>query len=307
MRVFIAGATGVLGRRLVRRFCARGDAVVGLVRSPEGARAVLDLGGEPYRADLFDADALARGAEGCDVVIHAATAIPVKTRPSAKDWAVNDRIRRAGTRALTACAAKVGAKRYLQQSVIWVARPADGAFFDEASPPRPDSVSQSALDGEQLAREAGDKHGFDVAVLRCGWFYGADAAHTKYFAESLESRRLPVIGTGEAVWAVLHLDDAADAFVTAAATPRSGVWHVTDEQPVRVREFLHYFADRLGAPRPLSVPAWLARLVAGSYAVDFFTRSTRTSSARFRREFNWTPAFPTYQQGIDQVVASWAK
>ena len=306
MRVFVAGATGVLGRRLVKLFRARGDSVVGLVRTAAGERTVTALGGEPHRADLFDADALARGAEGCEVVVHAATSIPVKTRPAAKDWATNDRIRRAGTQALATCAAKIGARLYLQQSEIWVARPRDGSFFDEDSPAQPGRHSRSALDGEDIAREIGEKHGFHVSVLRCGWFYGPDAAHTRFFAQGLRARRLPVIGKGDAVWAILHLDDAASAFVAAATAPRSGTWHVVDDQLVGVGEFLNHFAERLAAPRPRQVPAWLARLVAGSYAVDFFTTSSRTSNARFRREFGWAPCFLSYREGIDQIVANWA-
>ncbi len=306
MRVFIAGATGVLGRRLVKLFRARGDSVVGLVRSSTGEQAIAALGGEPLRADLFDADALARGAEGCEIVIHAATSIPVKTKPAAKDWEMNDRIRREGTDALTTCAAKIGARLYLQQSVIWVARPSDGAFFDEDSPARPDQASLSALDGENIAREAGEKYGFNVTVLRCGWFYGPDAAHTRVFATSLKERRLPIISNGEAVWSILHLDDAASAFVTATTMPRNGVWHVVDNQAVSVREFLYYFAECLAAPRPMHLPAWLARLVAGSYAVNFFTISSKTSNNRFCREFRWKPRFPTYKEGIDQIVATWA-
>ncbi len=279
--------------------------MVGLVRSSVGEQAVVALGGEPHRADLFDADALARGAEGCEVIIHAATSIPVKTRPTPSDWEMNDRIRRQGTQALTTCAGKVGAELYIQQSVVWVAQPADGGFFDEDAPAQPDPISRSAFDGENIAGEAGEKHGFHVAVLRCGWFYGADAAHTKFFAESLKARRLPIIGKGDAVWSILHLDDAASAFVAATTAPRSGTWHVVDDQAVRVGEFLNYFAERLGAPRPMRVPVWLARLVAGSYAVDFFTASTRTSNARFRREFGWTPRFPSFREGIDQIVTSW--
>src|SRR3954469_6737703 len=118
-RVFIAGATGVLGRGLLQQFREQGHEVVGLVRSPEGERLVRSLGGEPRQADLFDADALARAAEGAEVVIHAATAIPVKSRPRPEDWAINDRIRRKGTRALTQAAIRVGGKLYLQQSITW--------------------------------------------------------------------------------------------------------------------------------------------------------------------------------------------
>jgi nucleoside-diphosphate-sugar epimerase len=306
MRVFIAGATGVLGRRLIQQFRAQGDTVVGLVRGSVGERAVTSLGGEGRHANLFDADALAHAAEGCDVVIHAATSIPVKTKPTPEDWEMNDQIRRNGTRALTDCAAKIGARLYIQQSVIWVARPLDGSFFDEDSPSCPDSVSVSALDGENIAREAGAQSGFDVTVLRCGWFYGADAPHTKVFADSLRKRQLPIISNGNAVWACLHLDDAASAFLTAAKAKQSGIWHIVDDYPVRVRDFIKYFAERLAAPSPLHVPVWLARLAAGSYATDFFTLSSRTSNSRFRRDFGWIPQFPSFKEGIDQSVANWS-
>ncbi|GIX47512.1 MAG: nucleoside-diphosphate sugar epimerase [Candidatus Tectimicrobiota bacterium] len=305
MRVAIAGATGVLGRRLVQQFRARGDHVVGLVRSASGEALVATLGGESRHVDLFDAEALARAAAGCEVLIHAATAIPVKARPRARDWVMNDRLRRDATRALAACAARIGARLYVQQSVIWVARPRDGTFFDEDTPPHPSPPSRSAYDGEEIAREAGEQYGFNVAVLRCGWFYGADAAHTRWFATQLRSRRLPIIGQGEALLALLHLDDAASAFVAASAAGQSGIWHVVDDQAVPVRDFLQDFAARLAAPPPRRVPVWLARLVAGAYAIDFFTVSSHTSNARFRRACAWAPQFPTFKEGLAQVVASW--
>lgn len=306
VKIFIAGATGVLGRRLVRIFQARGDTVFCQVRSSASARLVAQLGSESREADLFDADQLARAADGCEVVIHAATAIPVKSRTSAKDWEMNDRIHRDGTRALASCAAKIGARLYIQQSIIGVARPRDGSFFDEDSPTQPDPVSLSAYNGEEIARAIGEKNNFNVAVLRCGWFYGADAAHTQFFADGLRKRQLPIIGNGDAVWACLHLDDAAQAFVTAASANRSGIWHVVDNQGVSVREFLNYFAKRFGAPLPMSIPVWLARLVAGSYSTDFFTISSRTSNARFHRDFGWTPLYPSFKEGIDQIVETWA-
>lgn len=306
MKVFIAGATGVLGRRLIQQFRARGDTVICQVRSPAGAQLVASLSGEGREADLFDADQLARAAEGCEVVIHAATAIPVKTRTQPRDWEMNDRIRRDGTRALADCAGKIGARLYIQQSIIGVARPRDGSFFDEDSPTQPDPVGLSASDGEEIARATGEKHGFDVAVLRCGWFYGADAAHTRFFADSLRKRQLPIIGRGDAIWACLHLDDAAGAFVIAAHANRHGLWHIVDDQPVKVSEFLNYFAERLGAPAPFSIPVWLARLAVGSYSTDFMTISTQTSNARFRRDFSWAPRFPNFEEGLDQIATTWA-
>jgi nucleoside-diphosphate-sugar epimerase len=305
MKVFIAGAPGVLGRRLVRQFTARGHAVVGHVRSAKGEQAVRAMGGEPRYADLFGADSLAKAAEACDTIIHAATAIPVKTRTTPGDWAMNDRIRREGTRRLTEAAAMIGAKTYLQQSVVGVARPKDGSAFDEDSPVVSNVLIQSAIDAEAIARETGAAEGFTTAVLRGGSFYDPDSAHTRMLAEALRKRALPVIGSGEAVWAMIHTDDAASAYVILAEQPREGVWHVVDDERVTVRQFLEGFASRLGARAPRRTPAWLAKWFAGEQAVAWFTQSTRTTNARLRRDFGWSPRYPTFREGLDQIIAAW--
>jgi 2-alkyl-3-oxoalkanoate reductase len=305
MRVFIAGASGVLGRRLVRQFVARGHSVVGQVRSPKSESAVREAGGEPRHADLFDAESLARAAEGCDAVIHAATAIPVKQKTTPADWAMNDHIRRKGTRCLTEAAAKIGAKTYLQQSIAWVARPKDESQFDETFPTVPEPAIQSAIDAEAIAREAESAEGFTVSILRAGFFYDCESAHTRMIANALRKRRMPIIGAGEAVWAMIHTDDAASAYVAAAENPKSGVWHIVDSELVQVLNFLKEFAARLGAPAPRRVPAWLARWLAGEQSIEYFTRSTRTTNVCFRRDFGWTPRYPTYREGLDQIVAAW--
>ena len=305
MKVFIAGATGVLGRALVRQLSARGHEVVGLARSAEGEQLIRSLGGQSRGADLFDADSLARAADGATAVVHAATAIPLKTRTSLADWTLNDRIRREGTRALTRAAALVGAQVYLQQSVVWVARPTDGAFFDEDAPIRPHPILMSAVDGELIALEAGARHGFATAVLRYGAFYGADTGHTRSMAEALAARKLPIIGRGDARLGAVHVDDAAGAAVAALEAGRGGLWHVVDDHPVSSAELFMELARRIGAPAPRHAPVWLARLLAGSYTVEMFTVATHTSNARIRRDLGWAPSFPTIREGLDQVVAAW--
>lgn len=305
MRVFIAGATGVLGRALTRQLVERGHSVVGLVRHQQGARTVESLGGESRKGDIFDADSLTRAAEGSDVVVHAATSIPTKSRTSASDWEINDRIRRDGTHALTVCAANIRAKLYLQQSIVWLARPADGSFFDENSQPRTDHITRSAFDAERIALEAGEAAGFKTSVLRCGMFYSPEASHTRVMGELIKKRKLPIIGSGDAVLSCLHVEDAAGAFVAATEGNKRGLWHVVDDYNVTVEELLTGFSERLGAARPRRVPVWLARLVAGRYATDFFTSSVRTSNARFREDFGWSPRFPSYREGLDQVVQAW--
>jgi nucleoside-diphosphate-sugar epimerase len=305
MRVFIAGASGVLGRRLVRQLVARGHFVVGQVRSAKSGSVVRAMGGEPRDADLFDADSLAKVADGCDTVIHAATAIPTKRKTIPSDWAMNDHIRRKGTRCLTEAAGKIGAKAYLQQSIAWLARPKDESAFDEDSPVVPDPILQSAIDAEAIAREASSTEGFVTAVLRGGFFYDSESAHTRLLAGALRNHSMPIIGSGNAVWAMIHTDDAASAYVAVVEHPQNGVWHVVDNELVTVGAFLEEFALRLGARPPRRVPVWLAKWFAGEQAVAYFTKSTRTTNARFRRDFGWSPRYPTYQEGLDQIVAAW--
>jgi nucleoside-diphosphate-sugar epimerase len=304
MKVFLAGATGVLGRRLILQFRGKGYGVAALARNDRGAMVIRALGGEPRPGDLFDADSLARAAEGAEIVIHAATSIPRTERPAPQDWAMNDRIRREGNRALTACAARIGARLYLQQSIVWVARPPDGSPFDEDSPPHPDAITQSALDGEQIAREAAERCGFRTGILRCGWFYASEAAHTRMVIERLCKRAMPILGKGDAVWACIHVDDAAGAFVAAAEAGRGGLWHVVDNELVTAADLLNYFAAQLKAPRPRHVPVWLARLLAGNAGLDFVLASTRTTNARFRRDTGWQPRFPTYREGLRYVAST---
>jgi nucleoside-diphosphate-sugar epimerase len=305
MKVFIAGASGVLGRRLIRRLVARGHSVIGQVRSAKAEGAVREAGGEPRHADLFDPESVAKAAAGCDTMIHAATAIPTKPKTNPADWAMNDHIRRKGTRCLTEAAAKIGAKTYLQQSIAWIARPKDDSAFDEDSPSMPDPAIQSAIDAEAIAREAGSVDGFTVAILRGGFFYDSESAHTRMLVDGLRKHQMPLIGSGDALWAMIHTDDAASAFVAVVEQPKNGAWHVVDNELVTVRVFLGEFAARLGARSPRRVPTWLAKWLAGEQAVAYFTRSTRTTNARLRRDFTWTPRYPTYREGLDQIVAAW--
>lgn len=137
---------------------------------------------------------------------------------------------------------------------------------------------------EATARESGPQHRFGVGILRFG--------------------RLPIVGRGDAIWSWIHADDAAAALVAVAEAAASGLWHVVDDEPVTAADYLRYFAGRLGAPEPRQVPVWLARLLAGTAAVEFMTSSTRTSNERFRKQFGWTPRFPTYREGLAEVLST---
>jgi nucleoside-diphosphate-sugar epimerase len=291
---------------MVRQFLERGHRVVGVARDEKGAQTIRRLGGESAVGDIFDAGSLAAAFGRADVVIHAATSIPTRVSGGGAGWELNDRLRREGTRALTEAAAMAGAKTYIQQSVVWVARPADDSFFEEKTAVgEPGALYRSAFDGERMAVAAGERYGFNVAVLRCGGFYAPDAQHTRDFARGLLKRRLPLIGAGDAVSANLHADDAASAFVAAAEAGGRGLWHVTDDEPTTIREMLSELARALGAPAPRRLPLWLARLFLPRVLTDFFTRSTRTSNRLFREEVGWSPRFPSFRVGLKEVVETW--
>jgi len=305
MRVFVAGATGVVGRRLVRQLAVRGHEVVALARGPEKEGLVRRLGGTPVRGDLFDADSLAPAMAGCDVAIRAATAIPTKPRVRLRDFAMNDRIRTEGTRAILEAAARARVSAYVHESVVWDAGRPDGGPFDEDAPARPIAGLAGTIAGERIAREDGARLGINVAVLRFGVFYSADAAHTRTIGQRLSRRALPIIGDGSATWSMIHADDAAEAFVASAERPRSGLWHVVDDRPVTLAELFGDLARRLGAPPPRRVPMWLAMLIGGRLTVETLTTSFPTSNAKLRRDFGWAPHYPTHREGLDQVLAAW--
>jgi 2-alkyl-3-oxoalkanoate reductase len=310
MNVFAAGATGVLGRRLVTELTDRGHAVVGLTRDARGDELVAERGGEPRRGDVLDRESLRTAAAGCDVLIHAATAIPTSTKPTEEEWVLNDRVRAEGARNLVSVAAEIDARRLLFQSITWLARRPDGAPFDEDAPPNPDRSTRSALDAERIVRRGGDEHGFEVGILRCGWFYAPDSAHTRQMGSGLLDGRFPILGGGplgrrDATLSILHVEDAARAFAAATESDATGLWHVTDDEPVVLATLVRAFADRLNAPEPRRIPGWLARPLVGKASVRLLTSSAPTSNERFRETFDWEPRYPSYREGLADVVETW--
>ena len=283
---------------------------MGLTRDDHGDRVVHEAGGTAVRGDVLDRASLEEGAAGADVVVHAATRIPTATDPGDDAWALNDRVRREGAENLVAAAGVVGADRFVLQSVVWVARQPDGNPFDETAEPHPDRSTKSALDAERIVEAGRAHHGFEPVVLRGGYFYAPDSVHSRQFGKRLLERDMPIIGSGllgrrDARLSLLHVDDAATAFATAVEGEENGLYHVVDEEPVTYATFLRAFADRLDAPRPRRVPAWLARFFVGEEIVRLISHSMPTTNARFRDAFDWSPRYPTYRDGLDQVLETW--
>jgi hypothetical protein len=192
---------------------------------------------------------------------------------------------------------------------VWVARQPNGAWFDETADRHPDRTSRSAAAGETYLAEAIDE-AFDVIVLRCGFLYAPDSAHTRQFGRSLLTRDLPVVGRGvfgrgDARLSFLHADDAAGAFTTAIDGGLTGTYHVVDDRPTTLADFLTTFARNLNAPRPRRLPAWLARFLIGAENTTLLSKPMPTSNDRFRDATGWEPRHPSHEEGLAQVVATW--
>jgi nucleoside-diphosphate-sugar epimerase len=309
MRVFLAGATGVIGRRLVPALQAAGHEVTGMARSPAREDAVRALSAQPVVADALDAQAVRRAVEEArpDAVIHQLTALPrrIDPRKMERDFALNDRLRSEGTRILVDAARVAGVRRILAQSIAFAYAPGpagavhteqDPLFLDAPEPFRRSARAVADLERAVLAA--------DGVVLRYGYFYGPGSAISREgsMGEDVTRRRLPIVGGGGGVWSFIHVDDAAGATVAALGDGASGAYNVVDDEPARVSDWLPAFARALGAPRPRRVPAWVARPLAGSYGVITMTRGQGAANALAKRELGWRPAHPSWREGFHAAL-----
>lgn len=311
MTVFVTGATGVLGGRIVGELANRGHAVLGLARDDEGETIVERRGGRPVRGDVLDAASIreAVGDESVDAVVHAATKLPSQTKTDAAYWERNDRVRLEGARNLLDVLGD-RIEQFVFPSVVWVARQPDGSRFDETAERHPDRATQSAADTEDFLREAGGERNFAVSILRLGLLYGPDGGHTRTFAENLLAGDLPILGRGllgrrDTELSLVHADDAAGAVATAVDDRVAGLYHVVDDEPVTTADYLETFADRLDAPEPNRIPWWVARPMAGKDTVRFMTSPFPTTNDRFKAETDWEPTYRSYREGLGQIVEAW--
>jgi nucleoside-diphosphate-sugar epimerase len=305
VRVFVAGATGLLGKRVVRQLVTGGHQVVGISRSAANRERLAALGAEPRECDIFDGDQVVRAAEGCAAVLHLATRIPDRARTSARHWSENDRLRRDGTRALLAAAKAAGA-RYVQQSVAWIYGDGGDEWLDEGAPVAareklPANIV-SSVDMEELVARAG----VPAVVLRGGAFYAADSSQTRMMITRLRQGMMRVPGDGRQFVSFIHIDDMAAA-VTAATLceePLDGeILNIVDDEPVRFRDLLDFLSGRVGRQPPGGAPRWLLRLAIGKAVGDTLLASLRVSNARAKERLGWEPRFPTYREGYDQILA----
>jgi 2-alkyl-3-oxoalkanoate reductase len=306
VRVFVAGASGAIGRPLVAQLVAVGHEVTGSTRSEARAERIRAAGARAEICEALDREALhAAVTEAApDVVVHQLTALPSRFNP--RDKAIYDatnRLRGEGTRNLLEAARAAGARRMVCQSIAFAyapgARPEvkdeDAPLATEAPPPFGEGVRTIA----EMERAVVDADGMEGLVLRYGWFYGPGTYYGEdgSMAREVRRRRFPVIGRGTGLFSFIHLDDAASATVAAVERGGPGVYNVVDDDPAPMRDWLPAYAEAIGAKKPLRVPVWVARLAAGKMATAVNVQPG-ASNARAKRELGWEPRWRSWREGF---------
>jgi 2-alkyl-3-oxoalkanoate reductase len=318
MKIFIAGATGVLGRALVPQLVARGHEVVGMTRTATKQDMVRSLGARPVVADALDRDAVARAVASAEpeVIVHQLTALsgPMSLRDArrpdrAHAATMTNRLRTEATDHLLAAGRAAGARRVVAQSfgAFRFAR-TGGPVHTEADRLAPDdppavlrSVQAAYLYLEQAVTSIEWGEGL---ALRYGGFYGpgtsTSLAPDALMAAPIRKRRFPIIGDGGGITSHVHIEDAAAATTAAIEGGRPGVYYIVDDDPAPLREWLPALASALGAEPPRHVPRWLARLVAGEAATAMATEAKGASNAKAKHELGWQPRYPSWREGFAQ-------
>ena len=306
MRVFVAGASGALGSRLVPQLIEAGHEVVGAHKSPASAQLLEVLGAEPVRLDLLDAAAVRTAVldHQPDAIVHQATALTgVKFgRNLDKTFATTNRLRTEGTDALLAPARAAGVRRFVAQSVALNRYARQGGPVKtetdplEETPPTNTGKSLAAITHLEKATLA-----FGGIALRYGGFYGAanDA-----MIEPVRKHRFPIVGDGGGITSWMHLDDGAAATVAALEHAGPAIYNIVDDEPAPVRDWLPVLADALGAKPPRHAPTWLARLLAGEATVVMVTQARGASNAKAKRELGLTPRYPSWRSGFPATYSA---
>ncbi len=303
MRVFVTGATGVIGRRLLPLLTRKGHAVTAAVRAPEKRPLVSRVGASPVDVDLFDRNALDRAVRGHDAVVNLATHIPPTSwqmmRRSA--WAENDRVRRDGSANLVDAAVAAGVAVLVQESFAPVYPDRGDQWIDEATAIEPVEFNRTIVDAEKAAARftASGRAGI---VLRFGAFYGPDAVQLADMIRLVRRGWAPMPGPPESFVSSVAHDDAASAAAAALAlTVEPGVYNVVDDEPLTHRDYFDSLAAALGVATPRLPPAWATALF-GSLG-KLLARSQRISNLRFRSATNWAPLYRSVREGWRDALA----
>ena len=310
MRVFVAGATGAVGRPLVPKLVAAGHEVTGMTRSEAKAQELRAAGANAAVVDVFDVDALRAAIDSAspEVIVHELTALPDRIDFRNEDtYAATNRLRTEGTRNLIAAAQAAGARRFVSQSIAFAYRMDGERLKTEDDPllaqaPGAFGSGVRALhEMEEMVLGAG---GLDGLVLRYGFFYGPGTYYGEdgTSTQDVRRRRLPVVGGGGGVFSFVHVDDAAEATLAAVERGAPGIYNIADDEPAPMREWVPVFAQAAGAKPPRRVPVWLARFVAGKDVSNFAVALRGASNEKGKRELGWEPAHSSWRSGFAESL-----
>ena len=308
MRIFLAGASGALGRRLVPLLKAHGHTVVGTTRSPEKVAFLRELGAEPVVVNALDATAIGEEVARAepDVIVHQLTALSnFDLRKLDETFALTNRLRTEGTDNLIAAARAARVERFVAQSY------AGWTYARGGGPPATEDDSPDADPPVELRRTREAIHhlervvlGIDGIVLRYGAFYGPGTSLDRdgVQTEAVRKRQFPLVGDGRGAWSFIHVDDAATATLAAIERGRPGFYNVVDDDPAPVRDWLPHLAEVAGAKPPRRVPAWLAKRFVGEHGVAMMTQTRGASNAKAKRELGWRPQYASWRDGFRSVL-----
>jgi 2-alkyl-3-oxoalkanoate reductase len=312
MKVFVAGATGALGRALVPQLVARGHEVVGMTKSASKQDLLRSLGARPVVADALDPDAVAQSVASAEpeVIVHQLTALsgPMSVRKMRRPdrsfpFTMTNRLRTEATDHLLAAGRAVGAHRFVAQSygAFRFAR-TGGPVQTEADPLDPHLPAPGLAAILHLERAVTTIEWGEGLVLRYGSFYGPGTGISlkpdAVMAVLIRKRRFPIVGDGGGVWSHVHIEDAAVATAVAVEHGRPGIYNVVDDEPAPVREWLPVLASALGAKPPRRIPRWLGRLAAGEVPTAMMTEVRGASNEKAKRELDWKPGYASWRQGF---------
>ena len=311
MRVFVAGATGALGKQLVPLLVEGGHEVTGMTRSPSKQDEIRQMGARPVVADAIDPEAVAQAMATAEpeAVVHELTDLTgTFARNLDKAFATTNRLRTEGTDHLLAAAKAAGAQRFVAQSFAgWPFKRVGGPVKDEQDPlddSPPKHVRQSLAAIRHVEDVTTHANGIEGIALRYGGFYGPGTSiclePTGEMVELIRKRRFPLVGSGAGIWSLVHIKDAARATVAALERGAPGVYNVVDDEPAPVSVFLPELAKAVGAKPPRHLPMWVGRLVGGEVAVTVMTEIRGASNAKAKRELGWELRYPTWRQGIKE-------
>jgi nucleoside-diphosphate-sugar epimerase len=304
MRVFVAGATGALGRHLVPGLVTAGHEVTATTRTPDKVAQLRAAGAEPVVVDGLDREAVIAAVQAAvpEVIVHEMTALASlrSLRNPDKVFAVTNELRTRGTDNLLAAAARAGTRRVIAQGYAGAApdKPSGGALKTEADPLGwlPVRGAAHMLAAITYVDKTVPLEAPEGIVLRYGTFYGPGTG--EFLVDMARKRQLPVIGGGTGVWSFIEITDAAAATIAAIEHGTPGIYHVVDDDPAPVAEWLPYLAKVAGGKPPLRVPAWIGRLLAGEYIVAQMTSSRGSSNQKARKELGWVPQYLSWREGF---------